>query len=149
MTETDRPLAPLITMTESERALAESKGESAAFRAELGLMSNTERNVVVLLRRSLAELDAQRAARATAYAEGQRDANAKYAYTLRNAYMLARREAAREQKEDNTRSSRWNHIIRFCKDADVDGAITASSVLRDAPAPRPAPAPTAQQGDSE
>ena len=51
-------------------------------------------------------------------------------YALRQCFLLAIREARREQKADNSRSSPWNHIIRFCKDADVDGDICGSSLLR-------------------
>ena len=51
-------------------------------------------------------------------------------YALRNCYLLAIREARREQKEDDSRSSPWNHIIRFCKDADKDCNICGSGILR-------------------
>jgi hypothetical protein len=52
-------------------------------------------------------------------------------YALRQCFLLAIREARREQKADDRRSSRWNHIIRFCRDADQDGSICGGgSVLR-------------------
>jgi hypothetical protein len=55
----------------------------------------------------------------------------KQRYALRQCYLLAIREARREQKADDSRSSTWNHIIRFCKDADEDGQICGGgSVLR-------------------
>jgi len=54
----------------------------------------------------------------------------KQRYAIRQCYLLAIREARREQKADDSRSSTWNHIIRFCKDADEDGDICGSSVLR-------------------
>ena len=54
----------------------------------------------------------------------------KQRYALRQCYTLAIRMARRAQKADNTRSSEWNHIIRFCKDADEGGNICGSSVLR-------------------
>lgn len=54
----------------------------------------------------------------------------KQRYALRQCYLLAIREARREQKGDNSRSSTWNHIIRFCKDADENGNICGSNVLR-------------------
>ena len=52
-------------------------------------------------------------------------------YALRQCFVLALREARKEQAADDSRSSRWNHIKRFCKDADEDGSICASSVLRE------------------
>ncbi len=54
----------------------------------------------------------------------------KQRYALRQCFLLAIRMARKEQKADNTQSSEWNHIIRFCKDADVDGNITGSNILR-------------------
>lgn len=51
-------------------------------------------------------------------------------YALRQCYLLAIRMARREQRRDDTRSSEWNHVIRFCKDADEDGNICGGSVLR-------------------
>lgn len=54
-------------------------------------------------------------------------------YALQECYTLAVREARKEQKADSSRSSRWNHIIRFCKDADTDGSIcNTSGILREA-----------------
>jgi hypothetical protein len=54
----------------------------------------------------------------------------KQRYALRQCYLLAIRMARKAQKADDSRSSEWNHIIRFCKDADEDGNICGSSVLR-------------------
>lgn len=54
----------------------------------------------------------------------------KQRHALRNCYMLAIRMARKAQKVDDSRSSEWNHIIRFCKDADEDGSICGSSILR-------------------
>lgn len=54
----------------------------------------------------------------------------KQRYALRQCFLLAIRMARREQKADDSRSSEWNRIIRFCKDADVDGNICGSNVLR-------------------
>jgi len=66
-------------------------------------------------------------------------ADEKQRYALRQCYVLALREARREQHQNPNQSSRWNHIIRFCRDADLNGTITASSVLRDTPAVRRCP----------
>ena len=54
----------------------------------------------------------------------------KQRYALRQCYLLAIRMACKAKKADDPRSSEWNHIIRFCKDADEDGNICGSSVLR-------------------
>ena len=54
----------------------------------------------------------------------------KQRYALRQCFLLAIREARREQKADDSKSSTWNHIIRFCKDADESGNICGGSVLR-------------------
>ena len=67
----------------------------------------------------------------------QPTADQKQRYALRQCFLLAIREARREQKEDNSRSSRWNHIIRFCKDADEDGNICGSNILRQSAEARP------------
>lgn len=60
----------------------------------------------------------------------QPTADQKQRYALRQCFTLAIRMARREQKADPNRSSEWNHIIRFCKDADEDGNICGSSLLR-------------------
>jgi hypothetical protein len=54
----------------------------------------------------------------------------KQRYALRQCFLLAIRMARKAQKAGNSRSSEWNHIIRFCKNADEDGNICGSSVLR-------------------
>ena len=60
----------------------------------------------------------------------QPTADQKQRYALRQCYLLAIRMARKAQKADDSRSSEWNHIIRFCKDADEGGNICGSSVLR-------------------
>lgn len=54
----------------------------------------------------------------------------KQRYALRQCCMLAIRMARKAQKLDDSRSSEWNHIIRFCNDADENGNITGRSILR-------------------
>jgi hypothetical protein len=54
----------------------------------------------------------------------------KQRYALRQCFLLAIRMARKAQKADDSRIVEWNHVIRFCKDADEDGSICGSSVLR-------------------
>jgi|ERR1700674_88742 len=56
--------------------------------------------------------------------------NAKLINALRDCYLLALRMSRKEQKKDDSPSSEWNHIIRFCKSADKDGRICSTSILR-------------------
>ena len=73
---------------------------------------------------------AERLAKASLVLDDQSEIIMTCRESLRNCYLLAARMARKEQKNDNSRSSEWNHIIRFCKIADKDGNICATSVLR-------------------
>jgi uncharacterized ParB-like nuclease family protein len=124
----------LAAWREQDRALQDIYGECGED-APIGCPDDVFR----LVKRTLAELRATAARVPEPDLEALKAENERYRYAIHNCHELARREARREQKADDSKSSRWNHVIRLCKQADDDGSLTTSSILRAARAGAEAP----------